>query len=138
MTGMTGGPVRPNAAGPFEFNPQPAGSAAAPDSLTSAPLTSISAYAASLGLSQPLLGNFGTLGRNTHRVNFAPTFDWSVYKYTSLAEGVRLQLRAEIYNVFNTPVFQDVGRNITQSTFGQYSTTAFSSRWIQVGARVEF
>jgi hypothetical protein len=56
LTGSgTGQPVRPNVAGPFSFNPQPAGSAQAPNGLNNDPVQKISAYAASLGLSEPLL-----------------------------------------------------------------------------------
>ena len=32
------------------------------------------------GLSQPLLGNFGAIGRNTHRANGQADFDWNVYQ----------------------------------------------------------
>jgi hypothetical protein len=138
LTGVTSGPVRPNAARAFVFEPRPAGSQGAPNGLTADPVQPLSAYAASLGLSQPLLGGFGSLGRNTHRLNAAPAFDWSISKNTSLTERVTLQLRAELYNVFNTTVFQDVNRTITSATFGQYTTTAQSTRWIQLGARLMF
>jgi hypothetical protein len=135
---MSGGPVRASAAGPFAFRPVAAGSAGAPNALNADPLARISAYAESLGLSQPLLGNMGTLGRNSHRLNPLPSFDWSVYKTTQIAERVHLQLRAEFYNVFNTVAFQDVGRTLTQAAFGQYTSTAMDSRYMQVGARLIF
>jgi hypothetical protein len=138
LTGMTGGPVRPNSAGPFEFHPAPAGSADAVSTLNNDPVQRISTYAASLGLSQPLLGGYGSLGRNAARLNRAPSFDWSFAKTTSITERVRLQLRAEIYNVFNQTVFQDLGRTITSATFAQYTTTAYSSRYVLLGARLLF
>jgi hypothetical protein len=139
LTGSgTGQPVRPNAAGPFSFNPQPAGSAQAPNGLNNDPVQKISAYAASLGLSEPLLGNFGTLGRTTHRLNGAKNFDWNVYKNTSISERFKLQLRCEFYNIFNNHAFQDVTRNITSPTFGQYTTVTTNSRNLQVGARLTF
>ncbi len=137
VTGVSGGVMRVNAAGPFSFDPRPAGSAGAPSGITggSAP---ISAYAASLGLSQPLLGNFGTLGRNTHRLNAAPSFDWSVFKSTAIRERLKLELRGEFYNLFNNVVFQDVTRTITSSAFGQYTTVATDARKVQLGARLVF
>ena len=138
LTGMTGGPVRPNAAGPFDFRPVASGSAEAVSTLNTDPVQRISTYAASLGLSQPLLGGFGSLGRNAARLNSAPSFDWSFAKTTPLCEHVRLQLRGEIYNVFNQAVFQDLGRSITSATFGQYTTTAYSSRYVLLGARLIF
>jgi hypothetical protein len=100
----------------------------------------ISAYAESLGLSQPLLGNFGTLGRNTHRLNGERNFDWNIYKdfYFSREHTVKLQFRTELYNVFNNTSFQDVNRNITGAAFGQYTTVAQNSRFIQMALRLVF
>ena len=137
ITGVTGGAMRVNAAGPFSFNPEPSGSAGAPFGMTDG-AQPISAYAASLGLSQPLLGNFGALGRNVNRLNAAPDFNWSIFKNTRLREGVSLELRAEFYNLFNSVVFQDVNRTITSPAFGDYSDVAFNSRNVQLGARLVF
>jgi len=137
LTGVTGGVMRVDAAGSFSFQPEPAGSAGSPSGLNK-DVQPISLYAASLGLSQPLLGNYGTLGRNTLRLNAAPEFDWSVFKNTSLGERAKLELRGEFYNLFNNVVFQDVTRNITSTAFGQYSTVAIDSRRLQIGARVQF
>jgi hypothetical protein len=138
LTGSgTGQPVRPNAAGPVAFDPQPAGSPGAPSGLTT-DIQPISAYAASLGLTQPLLGNFGTLGRNTNRLAGERNFDWNIYKNTAITERVKLQLRCEMYNVFNGHAFQDVNRNITSPAFGQYTTVSTNARSMQLGARIVF
>ena len=40
--------------------------------------------------SQLRLGNFGALGRNTHRANGQADFDWNVYKNTRINERVAL------------------------------------------------
>ena len=133
----TGGIIRPNAAGPFNFEPRPAGSEGAPNGTTGG-ATPVSAYAASLGLSQPLLGNFGTLGRNTHRVNGQTNFDLVVYKNTSISERILLQLRCEMYNVFNHHSFRDTVRVITSPAFGQYTTPDQSQRILQLGAVIRF
>jgi hypothetical protein len=139
LTGSgTGQPTRPNASGPISFHPLPTLSAGTPNGLNNDPVQKISAYAASLGLSQPLLGNFGTLGRNNLRLNGEKNFDWNIYKNTAISEKVNLQIRCEMYNIFNNHAFQDVNRNISNAAFGQYTTVATNARNMQVGARVIF
>lgn len=133
-----GGQVRPNASGPVDFRPQPAGSAGAPNGLHGDPAQRISTYAAALGLSQPLLGNFGNLGRNTLRLNGETNFNWNVFKNFAVSERANLQVRAELYNVFNHTSFLDVSRNITSPNFGQYVTVAQNARAIQLAARLVF
>jgi len=138
LVGSTAGPVRPNAVGPVTFNPEPAGSAGSPSGLNSDAIQRISAYAASLGLSQPLIGNFGTLGRDVNRLGGEVNFDWNVYKNTKITERVNLQMRLEMYNVFNAHSFQDVNRTLTSPGFGQYPTVSQGSRYLQLGARMVF
>jgi hypothetical protein len=137
---LTGGAnvVRVNAGGSVDFQPAPAGRAGAPGGLNNDAVQPISAYAAQLGLSQPLIGNFGALGRNAVRLNGMVNFDWAVYKVTSLTENVRLQLRGEFYNLFNNTSFSGVQLNITNPAFGQYTRTENNQRFVQVGARVIF
>jgi hypothetical protein len=133
-----GGNVRPNASGPINFNPRPTGSAGAPSGLTTGQPQNISLYAQSLGLSQPLLGNFGNLGRNVNRLNGERNFDWNLYKNIPVRERVFFQIRAEFYNLFNSVSFQDVDRTITSPSFGQYQTVGQNSRFIQLAARFVF
>src|SRR5579871_987979 len=137
LTGTSISPVRPNTSGAFDFQPAPAGSAGAPNGLTTG-AAPISAYAASLGLSQPLIGNYGNLGRNVARLNGQSTFDWSFYKNTPIKERFNLQFRAEMYNLFNTPTFQQVNRTFTSPSFGQYVDTAVDSRNMQMALRLVF
>jgi hypothetical protein len=98
----------------------------------------ISAYANSLGLSQPLLGNFGGLGRNLLRLNGETNFDINAYKNFNIKESFRFQLRAEFYNAFNNTSFQDISRLITAPDFGQYTTVGQNARIIQLAARFIF
>jgi outer membrane receptor protein involved in Fe transport len=129
-----GGTIRPNASGPINFSPKPAGSEGAPFGLTNG----VSTYAQGLGLSQPLLGNFGNLGRNVLRLNGERNFDWNVYKNFGVTEGIKFQIRAEFYNVFNNTSFQEIQRVITATDFGQYNVVGQDARIIQLGARFVF
>ncbi|HEV3330390.1 MAG TPA: carboxypeptidase regulatory-like domain-containing protein [Bryobacteraceae bacterium] len=135
---------RPNIAGTLQnFNPQPAGSAGTPSGTSVVNGVAISNYAQSLGLSQPFIGNFGTLGRNVLRLNSQTDFDWDIFKNFHFSERVNLQLRGEFYNIFNLHAFQQVasantGPVITSPSFGQYTAVSLNARTIQIGARVVF
>ena len=57
---------------------------------------------------QPFLGNNGTCGRNTERMNRIVNFDWSFSKKFQLLESgplssgpFALEARAELFNIFN-------------------------------------
>ncbi|MBK7929380.1 MAG: TonB-dependent receptor [Bryobacterales bacterium] len=134
-----GAQVRPNVAGPVDINWRPAGSAGAPSGLTNPTgVQNVSAYATSLGLTQPLLGNFGTMGRNVLRLNGERNFDWNIFKRLNVAEGKFFEVRAEFYNLFNNTSFQEVQRNIGATDFGQYNVVGQDARIIQLGARFVF
>jgi outer membrane receptor protein involved in Fe transport len=139
LTGIVNGPVRPNITGAFEFTPMPNGAAGSYGTRRAASDPQpISTYAASLGLSQPLLGNFGTLGRNVNRLNGEVNQDLILFKNFALTESKFFQVRAELYNAFNNTSFQEVDANITSPTFGNYLTTTGPGRWIQLGLRLVF
>jgi outer membrane receptor protein involved in Fe transport len=129
-----GAQVRPNVVGPVNFDPRPAGSEGSPFGATGG----ISNYATALGLSQPLLGNFGTMGRNVLRLNGERNFDWNVYKNFAVTESTYFQVRCEMYNVFNNTSFQEINRVITNPNFGQYTTVGQNARWLQLAARFVF
>ncbi len=96
---------------------------------------------------QPLLGNDGTCGRNTIRMNHLLNFDWSLFKEIVLRESgflgsapLTLQLRAEAYNVFNDPFLTAQGdnwRTLSSSSFGSYNAAA-STRRLQLAARLSW
>jgi len=133
---------RPNSSGPIVgFNPQPAGSATAPGGTSVVNGVATSTYAQSLGLSQPLVGNFGILGRNVLRLNGQLNFDWNIFKNFYISESATryFQLRAEFYNIFNEHAFLTMtSQNITSPSFGQYNTVSQNARLIQAGARFVF
>jgi hypothetical protein len=131
---------RPNVAGPITgFHPEPAGSAGVTTGTSLLNGVQVSTYAQSFGLSQPLLGNYGTLGRNVLRLNGQLNFDWNLYKNFHVSEKFNVQLRSEFYNIFNAHAFLSlVSQNITSPQFGQYATVSQNARTIQVGARLVF
>jgi hypothetical protein len=65
-----------------------------------------------------------------------------IMKYWSLAEGAKLQLRAELLNFFNRHHFDDPDTNTADPTFGTVTTTlgpqAGPARIVQVGMRVSW
>jgi outer membrane receptor protein involved in Fe transport len=88
--------------------------------------------------------HFGSLGRN---VVIGPRFnntDFSVIKNTRLSEDVRVQFRAEFFDLFNHANFGQPGRVVGTSTFGKITNTRFgtgdsgSSRQIQFALKLLF
>jgi hypothetical protein len=90
--------------------------------------------------------HFGNMGRN---VVIGPSFhntDISVIKRTKLGENKILELRAEIFDVFNHANFGQPGRTaqIGSTTFGVITNTRFptgdsgSSRQIQFAVKFNF
>ena len=69
------------------------------------------------------LGTFGTTARNTFRGPGFATVDASVVKNTQLHEGVSLQLRAEMFNIFNRANLSNPTTTFSSSSFGRSSST---------------
>src|SRR5688572_15944766 len=87
---------------------------------------------------------FGNLGRN---LVIGPTFnntDVSISKITRLGESLRLQLRAEVFDLFNHPNFGQPGNVVGGEFLGRITNTRFptgesgSSRQIQFAMRLMF
>jgi hypothetical protein len=98
--------TRPNVSGPINnFVAEAAGSAVSTSVATVNGIPT-STYATSLGLSQPLLGNYGTLGRNVLRLGGQVNFDWDIYKNFHINDKINFQLRGEFYNIFNMHALQ--------------------------------
>jgi hypothetical protein len=85
---------------------------------------------------------FGSLGRN---VIVGPTFnnaDFSIIKNTRVREGVRVQFRAEVFDLFNHANFGQPGNVVGTPAFGRIVSTRFptgesgSSRQIQFALKV--
>jgi hypothetical protein len=88
--------------------------------------------------------HFGNLGRN---VVIGPGFsntDFSVLKNTKITESIRLQFRAEVFDIFNHANFGQPGRVAGSTTFGVITNTRFptgdsgSSRQLQFALKLIF
>jgi Carboxypeptidase regulatory-like domain/TonB dependent receptor len=87
---------------------------------------------------------FGNLGRN---VIVGPAFnntDFSVIKITEIGERLRVQFRAEVFDVFNHANFGRPGNTVGTPLFGRITSTRFptgesgSSRQIQFAVKVMY
>lgn len=87
---------------------------------------------------------FGNLGRN---VVIGPAYhntDLSLIKHTPLGGNVHLQLRADVFDLFNHPNFGPPGNIVGSPAFGRITRTRFatgeggSSRQIQLAAKLSF
>ena len=89
------------------------------------------------GLAQPLIGNFGTLGRNVIRQNGLTQYDLSVQKEFAAADRVRIQLQGQAYNLLNNTSFARPGQSLqAPANFGYYQDTDTNTRSIAIVFRV--
>ncbi|MET0621551.1 MAG: TonB-dependent receptor [Pyrinomonadaceae bacterium] len=85
----------------------------------------------------PAPGTFGNAGRNILTGPGYQNVNASLVKNTALAEGVSLQLRAEVFNLFNHPNLNLPDNFLGSPTFGRV-TSARDPRHIQFGAKLLF
>jgi outer membrane receptor protein involved in Fe transport len=90
--------------------------------------------------SRPPPFTFGNIARTMGglRAHGTKNWDFTLAKYTQIAEGHRIQLRVEMFNALNTPRFNPPGRNLATPTFGRVSVQANQSRVIQLGLKYIF
>lgn len=87
--------------------------------------------------------SFGDSGRNILRGPRQVNVDLSMGKSFRIREGMNLEVRADSYNVFNHPQFNNPDNNILSGTAGQITSSqganAFGpGRIFQMGARFSF
>lgn len=81
------------------------------------------------GLAQPLVGHFGTLGRNVLRLNPWIQSDMTVGRIFRFNERLSFNLQAQVFNVFNNTTFSSPGISLSApATFGYYNATDTNSR----------
>jgi len=81
---------------------------------------------------------FGNLGRNVFRG--APVYetDFTLAKSIPIWERVKLEFRAEAYNVFNIMNYGVPDVDMSDPTFGQITTLATTPRQLQLSLRLTF
>lgn len=82
-------------------------------------------------------GTFGNAGRNTLDGPSYQNVNASLIKNTALSERFNLQLRAEVFNLFNHPNFNLPDNFLGSPTFGRI-TSARDPRHIQFGVKLLF
>lgn len=89
--------------------------------------------------SSPAMGLLGNTGRNFFRGPGGWGLDMSILKRTMLTERFNLELRADMTNAFNHPVFGFPTATASAATFGRIRDSLVSdSRKIQLGAKLNF
>jgi len=78
---------------------------------------------------------YGTTPRNAFRGPFQQNWDFSVQKRFNVKEGHEFQIRMDMFNMWNHPIFgfPSSVAIATPSTFGQITTTVVPARLIQFG-----
>jgi hypothetical protein len=112
-----GGVVRPDLVGPLniKFEAAPGGTPA--NKVTGS------------GLAQPLVGHFGTLGRNVIRLNSLVQSDMTFGRRFRITERITTEFQTQIFNVFNNTTFSRPGELLSgPATFGYYQDTDTNSR----------
>ncbi|MFN7948105.1 MAG: TonB-dependent receptor [Blastocatellia bacterium] len=88
--------------------------------------------------SAPAANTFGNMKRNDSITGPGyVNLDGSLFKRFAFTERIRAELRADLFNLTNTPHFNNPGGAYGSSTFGQV-TSAFGERLVRFGARVTF
>jgi hypothetical protein len=90
------------------------------------------------GVTQTNAHQFGNAGRGILRGPAVYNTDFSVFKNFKFTERTTLQLRAEIFNLFNTPEFAPPVNPAVDAVPPSLSSTVNTSRQIQLAARVTF
>jgi hypothetical protein len=89
-------------------------------------------------------GTWGDSGRNILQGPGTKNVDFSVFKNTHLTESTTLQLRAEFFNLFNTPQFDNPGATLGAASIGKVSSAGDEplfqrlERQIQLAAKFSF
>jgi hypothetical protein len=89
--------------------------------------------------SAPAPGTEGNTGRNEFYGPGIAEGDVSLFKTLQFTERFGTELRAEVYNITNTPQFANPDSNLADGTFGQITgTRQYSERQMQMAVRFVF
>src|SRR5262245_32723743 len=79
----------------------------------------------------------GAAGRGVIDGPGTTRFDFTLSRYVRFGENLSLQLRGEVFNIFNHTNFRALSTNVTSGGFGQV-TTVRDPRTMQLGAKIIF
>ncbi len=85
----------------------------------------------------PAQNTFGTAGRNVVTGPGLANLDFSLQKQARIRESVTMQLRCDVYNIFNHPNFDLPGRIFGAANFGAISS-AEDPREFQFAVKISF
>jgi hypothetical protein len=97
-----------------------------------------SAPMGTLPVSEPLIGQDGTSGRNHLRLAGLTDLDLAFGKRFKITENKTFQLRWEMFNALNHPNFSGYVNQFASPNFNTYTTTATNMRQMQLSARFIF
>jgi hypothetical protein len=86
----------------------------------------------------PYATMFGNATRGSLRSPAFYNTDFSIFKDFKIKERGQLELRGEIFNLFNTPQFALPNNHVDTPTAGQITSTLHESRQIQVSVNFSF
>jgi hypothetical protein len=82
---------------------------------------------------------YGNTGRNILRGPLQRDLDLSLTKYTPIHDNLKLEFRAQAFNLSNTPTFANPGSDVgTASTFGTITSTVGNPRILQFVMKLLF
>lgn len=77
-------------------------------------------------------------GFTAYRADKIANIDFSILKHFTLVERVRLQLRAEAFNLFNHAIFGGPNTSATNRNFGKITSQSNLPRTVQLALRLTF
>ena len=75
-------------------------------------------------------------GRNTLRPDNVYRFDLSLFKEIAVTEGLRVQIRTEAFNAFNSTMFSNPDANLASIRFGLVTSAQVPPREYQMGLKI--
>jgi hypothetical protein len=132
--------------GNFYFNPLAFSNAQVGSSSDPCPAPSSSCFPSTAQVvANPALRTYGSVPRNFLRGPGRTNVDMTVAKVTGITERLKLEIRADAFNLFNHAEFANPSTNITSANFGRITTTGdpgppidHHERILQLAARFTF
>jgi hypothetical protein len=90
-----------------------------------------------VAVSAPETRTYGSLPRNYLRSPGVSNIDLALSKTTPIRENLRMELRADFFNLLNHAEFANPDTNINSPTFGRLLYT-YQPRIIQLALRLSF